>query len=1118
MKRLRPPRVTPRRATAGVAALLAAAVTASLLVPDGSGGDTPRADDAPATTTEISAENSAREEARRTGERVEVVALRNATSTTFALPDGSFELTAHAAPIRAKVNGEWENINTDLAESDNGWTPVATSDPVHFSDGGSGVSGAAADSARSATVFTRNAVYSAAPADGRAVPAADTAYTDLVTFTSAGHELTVAWPGPLPEPVVSGPTALYRNVFDGVDLMLTARDSGFSHLLVVHSPEAAAGAPLADIPYRLTSPDLTFHLDPVTQVVTAHDPEGAEVAVSPTPYMWDSAGTPAVTEGPDPEPVEPAEPTAPPYTEEPGEAPGPDPEPDVPSDELDTDAPSPSDDPVEQAAFRADGAPSAEDVLALPNLAGPQPGTHAAVGRVTLAGQGSTSAELTVTPDEEWLTDEETVWPVFIDPSITGKTRNWTTTYEKYPDSSFYDGANYNTGTTEARVGWESTTGGLSRSFFRLGWTSSIRGADVTSASIRLKETYAWSCTPREMQVWLTGGISSSTTWNRQPAWREEIGAKSFAHGWNSSCPDAYVTFDARGVAQDAADGGWTDFTIGLRAENEGSAASWKKFSAEGEAAPKITLVYNRRPNVPTGLDMNPGPGCDNSAPYPSIGRRDLILSAAYADPDGDEGHLDFELWLTGDDPRDVGADVRLRSGQRGSATIPASQLVSGREYAWRVRSVDSTGSASAYAATGGVCRFVFDGRAPNPPLVTSQDFPEADADGTVWSVKKFGSSGAFTLTPDGDRDVTAYQYSFDSTGYGTSRTVAAGQPLTVTLSPPAAGPHILHVRAADSAGNVSSGTRYLFYVTPRDAADGPGDVNGDGTSDLFVITPSGNLGMYAASRGGDIHTSLKAAHLDGRPIQDIPGMAGYWRNPDGTPVPFTHGGDALPGDGVTDMFARLPDGQLYLFPGDGYGSFDVGLREAVRLPSGAPDPAAIVQMITGDYNLDERPDLFVRTTGGGVWLLSGYTGATFTAAHQISATAGNGLDLVSLADFNKDGAPDLLFRSHGSDRLWLRYGIRDGSRGSTVASLSSAGGSLNGTDTLYAEGWSETTMPITHIYAAPDVTGDGLPDIWSVAPDGSVRLYRGGASALGAGTVVVSAASGWRDGLLAFG
>ncbi|WP_405983553.1 hypothetical protein [Streptomyces sp. NBC_00872] len=133
------------------------------------------------------------------------------------------------------------------------------------------------------------------------------------------------------------------------------------------------------------------------------------------------------------------------------------------------------------------------------------------MGRATPTG-GTADATLAITPDKDLLTSPKTVWPLFIDRSITGKTKNWTTTYKKYPTSSFYDGANYNTGTTEARVGYESTTGGPSRSFFRLAWTSSIMGATVTKADLRLYEPYSWSCSARETQVWRTGGISSSTT------------------------------------------------------------------------------------------------------------------------------------------------------------------------------------------------------------------------------------------------------------------------------------------------------------------------------------------------------------------------------------------------------------------------------------------------------------------------------------------------------------------------------------------------------------------------------------------------------------------------------
>ncbi|MFF3752300.1 FG-GAP-like repeat-containing protein [Streptomyces sp. NPDC002018] len=1169
------PRAVSRRATAGVAALVAAALGTTLLVTElGDGAGAPavkrseRAADRAATGPLD--EDMAQEKAVRTGKRIEVTALRSATSTTFARPDGSFELTAHAAPVRAKADGTWKPIDTALVRTAQGWAPKASADPVVFSAGGrakGSADRASADGGGAVLPATYTVVRTGA-GDGRkngVVRAAgpDMAYTELVTFTSAGHEVTMSWPGPLPEPVIDGASALYPGVFEGVDLLLTARDSGFSHVLVVHSAEAAAAAPLDGLTYRLTSPALTFHLDPITHVVTAKDSAGQDIVVSPTPFMWDSAGKPAVTEGPDPAPAEPTESPAPSYSEEPGDEVGEETE--RPSDGLDTEGPEPGTlpesspttvpevDPSQEestertaygdrdpAAGTVTGAYAArvgttaagwalapEDVLALPGLAGPQPGTHAAVGDASLTGQGTTSAELSVTPDGAWLTDQELVWPAFIDPSLTGKTKNWTTAYQKYPTSSFYDGANYNTGTTEARVGYESTTGGLSRSFFRLGWTSSMKGATVTSATIRLRETYAWSCAEREMEIWHTGGISSATTWNKQPSWNSRIGTKSFAHGWSSNCPDAYVTFDGKPIAQDAADAGWTSFTIGLKAATENTSASWKKFTAEGEAAPKITITYNRKPKTPSSLDMTPGPGCDSETPYPTIGKRDLVLAAVSSDPDDtsqtkDLKYLDFELWRTGyGDAKILDTNVAVSSAGKASATVAASRLTNGHQYSWRVRALDSTGAGSPYAPVNdvGVCRFIFDSSAPSAPVVSSEQFPAADADGTVWSVAPLGIAGSFTFDPDGEKDIVSFQYSFNSTSYSTSKPVAAGKSLSVSLSPPAAGPHILYVRSVDGAGNYSPGTKYYFYVRPKSTADIPGDVSGDGVPDLFVITSAGNLYMYPATLGGDIHTSLKAAHLDGTPLQSVvPDRSGYWKSAAGTPALIAHGGDGLPGDGVTDLFARMPDGKLYVYQGDGYGSFDIAGQELLRLPRNAPDTATLNQIIVGDYNLDKRPDVFATTDSGALWFFTGYTGASFRTAALINSSAWDVRDLVSVGDHNKDGAPDLVWRSESSDRLYIRHGIKDGAGGSTVASLSTAAGSLMGVDTAYAEGWAETTMPTSRLYGTPDVTGDGIPDIWSQHADGSIKIYKGGASALGSGATVISADSEWDATKLAFG
>ncbi|MFG3032210.1 DNRLRE domain-containing protein [Streptomyces sp. NPDC048253] len=1151
------------RGRAGVAAAVAGAIGVGLLaVPL---FDDPGTADAPAGTKQAAArpldQDTAQQQAVAAGRRVEVTALRDETSTTYARPDGSFELVAHGAPVRARVNGAWKPIDTSLARTAQGWAARATVDPVVFSaGGGAGTGGGESARNRRTGRDGRNgknaeaAVYTVARG-GDAVRVADATegFSELATLTSGGHEITLSWPGALPEPTISGSSALYREVLDGVDLMLTAQAGGFSHVLVVHSAEAAADPALTRLSYGLSSPDLTFHLDPVTKIVTGTDRDGQEIAVSPTPYLWDSAGTYAVTEGADPEPAEESAAPAPSYSEEPGAPVGE--ESAAPEDGQDTDAPTATAtesgatedgatgnsgtttaDPAafRQASSAALSSPTLTDaqVFALPGLAGPDPGTHMAVAGTALSAPGAASTALSIVPDADLLADPDTVYPVFVDPTIYGKTKNWTTAYKKYPSSSFYDGANYNSGTTEARVGFESTTWGLSRSFFKLGWSTSIKGAGISSASIRLRETYSWSCSARETQVWLTSGISSKTTWNNQPDWKSEIGTKSFAYGYNSSCPDSYVSYDAKSVAQDAADGGWSSMTIGLRASTEDSAYAWKKFRAEGDSAPKLTLVYNRKPKTPSSVVQTPGGTCDRTTPYLHIGKRDLVLSAASSDADDtstrqDLKYLDFELWRTGyGDSKILDKNVTVTSAGKASVTVAKSSFTNGYQYSWRVRAIDSSGAASPYAPTSDpyVCRFVYDSSVPNEPLITSTAFPAADEDGTVWSTVKFGTSGNFTFAPDEDTDVTKFQWSFNTTTYASSKSVTAGASTTVSLPPPLAGPNVLYARAVDSAGNVSIGTKYLFYVTPRDTADVPGDTTGDGTPDLFAISSGGNLWMYPSSTAGDLHVGMEAAHDDGVGLLSDPDEDGvdhapaYWTGADGTAALIAHGGDALGADGIGDVFARMPDGKLYVYPGDGYGSVDISRRMTLRLPSGSPDPATFDQIIVGDYDADGRVDLFATATGGELWAFEGYTGATFLTVTKIASTAWLDRDLVSVGDHDADGAPDLLWRSGSSSRLYLRFGVKDSAGGSTIASLSTAAASKTGADEVYAEGWSTTTVPTTHLYGTPDVNDDGIPDLWALSSAGSIYFYKGGAAVIGTGTAVISADSAWATTKLRFG
>lgn len=1163
MERRRLIRGLPRRTTAGVSALIAAALGFALLVPGQEDGPSP-SQARPAHATALLDESSAQERAVRTGKRVEVTALRDATSTTYALPDGDFELTAHAVPVRAKVGDTWKPIDTTLTRTKDGWAPKAAADPVIFSDGAQGAprptnsspgntTGRAPSTADRASYSVSRA--SRLPMAGRAIAAGaeDTEFSDLVTFTSAGHVITLGWPGPLPVPTIDGASALYTNVFDGVDLLLTARDSGFSHVLVVHSPEAAASGQLAELPYMFSSPDLTFHLDPITHAVSAKDAKGEEIAVSPTPYMWDSAGKLAVTEGDDPQPPAPSADPAPTYSEEPGEPVSDNPEggdtdgnaaPDpLPSEPSQSPAPStvappaspvdPSESPDDQTAvhntalsggsgdgslkrlagFSTTGSSySPQDVFALPGLEGPQPGTHAAVGTAALAGQGTTSALLTMTPNKPLLTDEKTVWPVFIDPSITGQTANWTTTYQKHPDSSFYDGANYNTGTTEARVGWESTTNGLSRSFFHLNWKTNFKGAAVSSAYIQLLETYAWSCEEREMQVWQTAAISSATTWNKQPQWMKELGRKSFANGWKSSCPDAYVTYDmsaVKALAQDAADGGWTNITIGLKATNEESSYSWKKFKAETTAAPKMVVKYNRRPKEPTGLSMTPGVDCDLTSPYSSVGLSDLTFAAQSSDPDGDLKYIDFEVWESGKTTKIYDGNRTVDSQGKASITLDggdgtASSFANGKTYFWRPRAIDSTGAASTYAPPGtDDCGFVYDSTAPASPEVSSDSFPEPVGTDSKWSTVKLGTKGEFTF--QGSADTVEYRYKFNTTSNPVViKPSSPGAAVTVLLAPPVAGPNVLFVWAVDAALNISPTPRkYLHYVTPRATADAPGDVTGDSYPDLLAVDSLGDLRSYPGDSRGDIATHSLGAH-DG----DDPAPDGYWVGSDGAHALITHMGDQYPGDGLTDLVARMPDGRLYTYPGDGYGGFDINERLTVDLPSNAPAPATLTEIVsTPDITGDGLPDMFA-LAGDQLWAFTGYTGATFTEARQLAVGSWDERNIVSVGDISGDGIADLLWRGDNTGRgLSLRQGKPAAGGGVDLASLALGATSATGQDETYGTGgWSRAEMPL--IKGTPDATGDGIPDIWGVEDDGKLYFYPGGKATHG--TRFLAGEAGW--------
>ncbi|WP_328544278.1 DNRLRE domain-containing protein [Streptomyces europaeiscabiei] len=1089
--------------------------------------------------------------AAKTGKPVEVTALRTARSTTWARPDGRMAKKLYSSPVRAKVGGEWKDIDYDLRRTGNGWEPKATNTRMVFSAGSEGTR----DGEERAS---RSTVHRVSLLKGLTTVTAADAST-LVTLTVDGHDIHLTWPGPVPAPIVDGSRALYPEIFPGADLVLTADDDGFAQLLVLKNRQAAADPRAKQLTYGITSADLSFRLNPVTGVLAAEDADGEEVALSPTPLMWDSSGAPAVTDGSVGASAQPTDPESPDTDDSSTPTPGDDesateeelvetdeqidPDPEELPVGTDDPAPTPSDSPPPSAPAEPTPEPSQSGsaaTLSLPGLDGPSPDSRGELVETDLSG-----GNWLLTPDQDFLRDPATTYPVFVDPSVKKHVQNWTTAYSRHPNATFYNGKGFNKGGThEARVGFESDTWGTSRSYFNIDFDKDLKGTKIVSAKLYMLETYSWSCSPRSMSVHLTGKVSGRTNWRNAPRLHDgnKITTKSFAHGYKSGCRDAWEGFNVRTAAQKKADDGRDTITFGMRARDENSQYAWKKFQANGENPPVLELVYNRKPTAPTSLDLGPDAKCTTTQPYVRMGSGSLTFTAKASDRDKNLEFLDFDLW-----PHGKWASTGDLLGKTGKVTVggdkdtalrttdefSTSKLTNGTLYSWRVRARDDAGSFSRFSPAKTPCRFVLDTAAPKLPKVGSTDFPNADtdengfgsgADDSKWSTKKFGTAGTFTVRAL-NTDVVRYEYGFNSPSYPFHLDRKAGAATTVgaTLTnakPPTAGPNVLYVRTVDGAGNVSQPTKYFFYVSPRDQADSPGDFTGDKLPDLMAVTEEGNLSLYPSQAtndldkgSGDLDYSMAGAYRanpDKDPNgDDLPPYAGA---PSGhfTGALITHNGDIYGGDGLQDLVVRV-GGRLWVYPGDGYGAVNIDKRVEILLPEGAPSPASLTQIVsTGDATGDGRTDFFA-TAGDELWALTGYHGASIDQAIRLSASAWTERDIVTVLDITGDGVTDMVYRTDEHAQLMLRKGKAASGGGTDLDSLSSGADSSGGTDLEYGSaGWSVANVPL--LIGTPDANKDGIPDIWTVRSDGSVRFYAGGKAVLsGSGTEIIAPASYWK-------
>ncbi|MFE3579975.1 FG-GAP-like repeat-containing protein [Streptomyces vinaceus] len=931
--------------------------------------------------------------------------------------------------------------------------------------------------------------------DGRIVPKATAVGLSfsgggkgpLVTMRKEGRDVSLTWPKPLPAPKLEGNSATYPNVLDGVDLRVVADVNGFSHQIVVKTRKAAENPALATIDFGLEGRGVTLRKE-ANGELRAVDPAGKALFSSAKPQMWDSgaekAPTPEVTAGTTaPTPTAPAHKAAAPNT-------------------SGLQAARAAEAPAESAP-----APSMPPVPAVDGISN---GSKEADLGVDLKG-----SKLTLTPDRKLLSAAETTYPVVIDPVWRDDWKSaWTVAYKH---TAFAGSANtnyWNGGTLskEARVGCAKDPAGgtvCAKTFFQVGM-GSLWDKQILESTFRIQQKYAgsWSCSSGQLQIWDTGTISRETTWNKQPNWTRLVDSSGQSYG-GRNCPGDGDTIElnVKSAVADAARLHWSSWTLGLKSASDTVDVSWRKFNPDSA---RISTKYNTLPAVPSSRSTDPSVPCTGGL----IGTTDqVVLRARISDAEDKSLTAEFHYWKASDYGTLKTAKVPVTSGNIATLPIPALPLGSDT-YRWDVRGSDGTGNGP----WAGQCLFTIDRTAPSfPPGVKSTQFPEDNPDDTAYA----RSEGTFTLSAGGVKDIAKYQWWTESDPKVREvNTAVAGGSVDVKYTPTTAGPQMLYVRSLDASANRSTLKSYLFYAKRQPVRDKPGDLNGDGTVDLWSVDPgSSQLWMHPGKGDGSFDLSRQ---LDRGTYANAKSLAhrGSWNE-----------------DYYEDLVVLQSDendtsrSSVWVYPGKGDGdlqpvdanSHDLDTYYEENKHWTNAEQIAMIGSVNDD-NADgkvddsDNPDLLVKE-GAKLWLYFGQRDLFVDLPGLEPILLGNAdwqnMTIMAPGDLNGDSLPEIWARDTVSGKIhqYTSKMTADTTTSPAWIDLTVYGDPAARTSFI-GTGFTGAAYP--HLSTDGDFEKDGYADLWSRDGNGQITEFPGRAltdgSAFGPGRKLVLGGTPWSE------
>ncbi|MGW2447051.1 LamG domain-containing protein [Streptomyces sp. NPDC001675] len=752
-------------------------------------------------------------QAQASGEPVEVTADRTEYSTTNANPDGTFTLRQSTTPQRVKEsNGDWGAVDPVLERRTDGRiAPRGAVVDLSFSGGGSGA--------------------------------------DMVRLGKDGRSITLGWTGALPEPTLDGATATYANVFDGVDLQLTATAESYREILVVKTPEAAQNPALEQVKLA-TSGDGLSVAPGAGGGLRAIDEDGNAVFRGPAGQMWDSAGD--TEAGPQTQLMH-TEATAPAE----GQA---------------------SDDPSQ-----------------------PGEGDTTAVLPVKVD-----DGAVAVHPDLGLLRGTDTVYPVFIDPPV-GLSVSERTKLSSDGDKFWMFDGDKGVGKCGTADGYYCGGGYVDRMYFEFAPTK-LAGKYVLDATFRARETWSFNCDPHWVDLERTDNISEGTRWPG-PKQLDQMGDRYVSAGRGDLCspdqPDSWVEFNdnpdepdenLKNTVRSFADGKISRLTLMLRAKDEGDPRAWKRFDDNAE----LQVVFAYKPGVPADVgvitaDLAAG-SCSKSSSSPVTvtlkapmvqarvetlvesheGEKEGALQAEFIVERGDDAAW-HQVW-SGHSPDDGwspdGVLEHRQTSDRADGGLYRLKARTQSHWSYHDKPDNLWSSYSPW------CYFKIDSSAPKAPRITpGSPYTECTANACEGHGGS-GIAGSFTFQPNiadidssGHTDITAYKYKLSSTSTKTAFGTTKEGVKVKDVTPPLSGTQVLSVWALDVHDRPGTPKDFVFKVSPakgavgrwhlNDGAPGSGimtakDTASEGTRHDATLVGAAGTGWSTRARRGESDYSLR--------------------------------------------------------------------------------------------------------------------------------------------------------------------------------------------------------------------------------------------------------------------